>query len=49
VENRHENVTANLLSKSVVEPDQQTVYQLRHGLPSDYLRQQLRYPTIAFS
>jgi SRSO17 transposase len=27
----------------------QTVYQLKHGLLSDYLRQQLRCPTIAFS
>ncbi|MBA3441802.1 MAG: transposase [Pyrinomonadaceae bacterium] len=27
----------------------QTVYQLKHGLLSDYLRQQLRGPTIAFS
>jgi len=27
----------------------QTVYQLKHGLVSDYLRQQLRCPTIAFS
>ena len=27
----------------------QTVYQLKHGLLSDYLRQQLRRPTIAFS
>ncbi len=27
----------------------QTVYQLKHGLLSDYLRHQLRHPTIAFS
>lgn len=38
-----------LVFKELANKAQQTVYQLKHGLLSDYLKQQLRNPAIAFS
>jgi hypothetical protein len=38
-----------LCFKELAYQTQQTVYQLKHGLLSDYLKQQLRNPTITFS
>jgi len=38
-----------LVFKELADKAEQTVYQLKHGLLSDYLKQQLRSPTIAFS
>ena len=35
--------------KSVARQTQQTIYQVKHGLLSDYLRQQLRNPSISMS
>ncbi len=35
--------------KELADKSAQTVYQLKHGLLSDYLKQQLRNPAIAFS
>ena len=35
--------------KELADKTNQTVYQLKHGLLSDYLKQQLRNPAIAFS
>lgn len=35
--------------KELADKTKQTVYQLKHGLLSDYLKQQLRNPTIAFT
>jgi len=35
--------------KEPADKSAQTVYQLKHGLLSDYLKQQLRNPAIAFS
>jgi len=35
--------------KELADKTKQTVYQLKHGLLSDYLKQQLRNPAIAFS
>lgn len=35
--------------KELADATKQTVYQLKHGLLSDYLKQQLRNPAIAFS
>jgi hypothetical protein len=35
--------------KELADKTAQTVYQLKHGLLSDYLKQQLRNPAIAFS
>ena len=35
--------------KELADRTAQTVYQLKHGLLSDYLKQQLRNPAIAFS
>jgi len=35
--------------KELADKTTQTVYQLKHGLLSDYLKQQLRNPAIAFS
>jgi len=35
--------------KELADKTAQTVYQLKHGLLSDYLKQQLRTPAIAFS
>lgn len=35
--------------KELADKVEQTVYQLKHGLLSDYLKQQLRNPAIAFS
>ena len=32
--------------KQVADETQQTIYQVKHGLLDDYLRQQLRSPTI---
>lgn len=38
-----------LVFKELADKTAQTVYQLKHGLLSDYLKQQLRNPAIAFS
>jgi hypothetical protein len=38
-----------LCCKELAYQTKQTVYQLKHGLWSDYLKQQLRNPTITFS
>jgi hypothetical protein len=38
-----------LCFKELADRTKQTVYQLKHGLLSDYLKQQLRNPSIAFS
>jgi hypothetical protein len=38
-----------LCFKELAYQTKQTVYQLKHGLLSDYLKQQLRNPTITFS
>jgi len=38
-----------LVFKELADKAEQTVYQLKHGLLSDYLKQQLRNPAIAFS
>jgi hypothetical protein len=38
-----------LCCKELASQTKQTVYQLKHGLWSDYLKQQLRNPTITFS
>lgn len=38
-----------LVFKELADKTEQTVYQLKSGLLSDYLKQQLRNPTIAFS
>lgn len=38
-----------LVFKELADAAGQTVYQLKHGLLSDYLKQQLRNPAIAFS
>ena len=38
-----------LVFKELADKTAQTVYQLKHGLLSDYLKQQLRSPAIAFS
>ncbi len=38
-----------LVFKELADKAEQTVYQLKHGLLSDYLKQQLRNPTIIFS
>lgn len=38
-----------LVFKELADQTKQTVYQLKQGLLSDYLKQQLRNPTIAFS
>lgn len=38
-----------LVFKELADKAEQTVYQLKHGLLSDYLKQQLRTPTIIFS
>lgn len=35
--------------KELADKTKQTVYQLKHGLLSDYLKQQLRNPAVAFS
>jgi len=35
--------------KELADKTAQTIYQLKHGLLSDYLKQQLRNPAIAFS
>ncbi len=37
-----------LCFKELAYKTEQTVYQLKHNLMSDYLKQQLRNPTIAF-
>jgi SRSO17 transposase len=38
-----------LVFKELADTAKQTVYQLKHGLLSDYLKQQLRNPAIAFT
>ena len=38
-----------LVCKELADNVGQTVYQLKHGLLSDYLKQQLRNPAITFS
>jgi hypothetical protein len=38
-----------IVFKELADKTAQTVYQLKHGLLSDYLKQQLRNPAIAFS
>lgn len=38
-----------LVFKELADKTAQTVYQLKHGLLSDYLKQQLRNPTLAFT
>jgi len=38
-----------LVFKELADKAEQTVYQLKHGLLSDYLKQQLRNPSIAFT
>lgn len=38
-----------LVFKELADKAEQTVYQLKHGLLSDYLKQQLRNPAIAFN
>ncbi len=38
-----------LCFKELAYQTKQTVYQLKHGLLSDYLKQQLRNPTIAYA
>lgn len=38
-----------LVFKELADQVEQTVYQLKQGLLSDYLKQQLRHPTIAFT
>ncbi|MDT5124117.1 MAG: hypothetical protein QOC96_3599 [Acidobacteriota bacterium] len=37
-----------LCFKELADKTKQTVYQLKHNLLSDYLKQQLRNPSIAF-
>jgi len=38
-----------LCFKELAYKTEQSVYQLKHNLLADYLKQQLRNPTIAFS